>query len=108
MGDNHWLGKMLFPRSVQSLLENFARNNKDSKDVIAEERELNMKEIRNFIEAHGAKFTDAMTGFGYFQEALQVSNALEFYLTMLFRGSAKYLLPNTPGADIVLALILKD
>ena len=98
--------KMLYPRNLKALLENFARPSRNRKK---EERDSgDIGEIANFMEALGGKFNDCMTTFGYFQESLEATRPLEFAKTMLFRGSAKYLPPGHKGADLVLPLVLKN
>jgi hypothetical protein len=65
-----------------------------------------LDELGKFMDA--TEFKGAMTTFGYFQEALEVTRPYETFWTMLYRGSAKYLPANHPGADFILPLVLQD
>jgi hypothetical protein len=66
------------------------------------------KASSEFMKALGQKYSGAMVAFGYFQESNEATRPGECALAMFFRGSARYLPPNCPGADFIVPLLLED
>jgi hypothetical protein len=64
--------------------------------------------VDGLFEKLGSKFINCETYYGYFQECFEALDPISFCKSMLYRGSARYLPKQHPGADFVLPLVLTD
>lgn len=64
--------------------------------------------VRNFIGKLGTEFYESFTYFGYFQECYEALDPVIACKSMLYRGSARYLPKQHPGADFMLPLVMGD
>jgi hypothetical protein len=78
------------PRTLRDFLENLC-----SKEAAEE-----------FLKKVGKQFQESYVAFGYFQECYEAKDPLACCQAMLYRGSARYLPDNHPGADIMLPLVV--
>ena len=60
------------------------------------------------MKAIGKRFSGCYTHFGYFQECDEALRPGASCRAMLYRGSARYLPKDHPGANIILPLVLSD
>jgi hypothetical protein len=90
--DQHDLANILYaPRDLFDFVASFAG------EKVAHE----LKDIRKDLDG-------AMVMFNHYQHSLQTGTPKNMSQAMLYRGSARLLPNNWPGADIILPLLLKD